>query len=357
MTSSPDTSPTFHMDEERWDAVLHKDGRADGAFYYSVASTGVFCRPSCPSRRPLRENVAFHNDVDSALKAGFRPCKRCRPEQAALRDRHAEAVLKACRLIESSETLPSLDELAQYAGMSQFHFHRIFKSVTGLTPKAYATSIRSQRTRTEVAAKRRVTDASYSAGFNSSSRFYAASSGILGMEPSSFRDGGAGSTIRFGVGECSLGAILVAATDKGICDIRLGDDPEPLVNALQERFPKAELIGGDASFEQWMAQVIAHIETPSLALNLPLDVRGTVFQQQVWQALREIPPGSTVSYTEIARRIGLPDAVRAVAGACAANTLAVAIPCHRVIRVDGALSGYRWGIERKRALLERESKK
>jgi len=214
MTSSPDARLTFRNDEERWDAVLRKDARADGAFYYSVATTGVFCRPSCPSRRPRRENVAFHGDVDSALKAGFRPCKRCRPDQAALRERHAEAVLKACRLIENAETLPSLDELAQCAGMSQFHFHRIFKSATGLTPKAYAAAIRSQRTRTEVAAKRSVTEASYSAGFNSSSRFYAASSDILGMEPRNFRDGGAGSTIRFGVGECSFGSILVAATEK-----------------------------------------------------------------------------------------------------------------------------------------------
>jgi AraC family transcriptional regulator of adaptative response/methylated-DNA-[protein]-cysteine methyltransferase len=350
----PQRSTSFSSDEDRWTAVLRRDAQADGAFYYSVSTTGVFCRPSCPSRHPRRENVSFHQDIESAVKAGFRPCKRCKPDQAALDERHAEAVLKACRLIENAEMLPSLHELAQCAGMSSFHFHRIFKSVTGVTPKGYAASLRSQRVRKQIIQSASITQASYDAGFNSGSRFYAATSEILGMKPSNFRTGGAGLKIRFGVGECSLGSILVAATEKGICSIQLGDAPEKLVHELQDLFPRAELIGGDTDFEQWMAHVIAHVESPGTAIDLPLDIRGTVFQQRVWKALREIPAGSTVSYAELARRLDMPDAARAVAGACAANMLAVAIPCHRVVRTDGSLSGYRWGIERKRALLDRE---
>jgi AraC family transcriptional regulator of adaptative response/methylated-DNA-[protein]-cysteine methyltransferase len=239
--------------------------------------------------------------------------------------------------------------------MSTFYFHRVFKTLTGVTPKDYATARRSQRVRKELSKSNTVTEAIYDAGFNSNGRFYANSSQTLGMTPTSFRSGGAGTTIRFAVGECSLGSVLVASSEKGVCAISLGDDPDALVRDLQDQFLKARLIGGDKKFERMVAQVIGFIEAPQTGLDLPLDVRGTAFQQKVWRALREIPAGSTVSYTEIAERIGAPKAVRAVAQACASNHIAVAIPCHRVLRHDGALSGYRWGVQRKRALLAREA--
>ncbi|HEY1495911.1 MAG TPA: methylated-DNA--[protein]-cysteine S-methyltransferase, partial [Candidatus Solibacter sp.] len=247
-----------------------------------------------------------------------------------------------------------LDELAASAGMSRFYFHRTFKAITGVTPKAYASARRAERVRTQLAASPTVTQAIYDAGFNSSGRFYAQSSEILGMTPGDFRAGGSRAAIRFAVAECSLGSIVVAATEKGVCAILMGDDPEELVRDLQDRFPRADLTGGDRAFESTVAKVLGFLEAPALGLDLPLDVRGTAFQQRVWQALRTIPAGATASYSEIAERIGSPKSVRAVAQACAANSLAVAIPCHRVVRHDGGLSGYRWGVERKRALLARE---
>jgi AraC family transcriptional regulator of adaptative response/methylated-DNA-[protein]-cysteine methyltransferase len=240
--------------------------------------------------------------------------------------------------------------------MSRFHFHRVFKAVTGVTPKAYAETHRGNRVREELAARDTVTQAIYGAGFNSGSRFYAASSGLLGMTPTEFRAGGSGNVIRFAVGECSLGAVLVAATDKGVCAIDLDDDPDRLVRGLQDRFPNARLVGGDAAFEQLVAKVVGFVDAPAQGLDLPLDIRGTAFQRRVWDAIRSIPAGSTASYAEIARRIGAPKAVRSVAQACASNALAVAIPCHRVVRTDGQLSGYRWGVARKRALLAREAR-
>lgn len=345
----------FCTDADRWAAVTRRDRSADGAFFYSVRTTGVYCRPSCGARLPRRENVRFHASCEEAERAGFRPCKRCRPKEAALAVRQAAAVEKACRLIETSDAIPSLAALAESAGMSRFHFHRVFKSATGVTPKAYAAAWRAQRLREELPRSSTVTEAIYSAGFNSSGRFYATSSRALGMSPRNFRGGGGGESVRFAVGECSLGSILVAATDKGVCAVQLGDDPEALVKDLQDRFPKARLTGGDRGFERWVAKVVGLIEAPALGLDLPLDVRGTAFQQRVWRALCKIPPGSTATYSEIARRIGAPKAGRAVASACASNAIAVAIPCHRVVRADGSLSGYRWGIARKRALLERES--
>ena len=345
----------FAGEEERWDAVVRRDPAADGEFYYSVRTTGVYCRPSCPSRRARRQNVGFHLTCEAAERAGFRPCKRCRPNEAGLVEQHAAAVARACRAIESAETAPALDELAAAAGMSRFYFHRIFKAVTGVTPKAYADARRAGRVRSQLPASRTVTEAIYDAGFNSSGRFYAQSAEILGMTPTDFRAGGTRASIRFAVGECSLGSILVAATGKGVCAILLGDDPDALVRDLQDRFPRAVLTGGDREFEETVGKVLSFVETPALGLDLPLDVRGTAFQQRVWQALRAIPAGSTASYSEIAGRIGTPKAVRAVAQACAANALAVAIPCHRVVRNDGGLSGYRWGVERKRALLDREA--
>ena len=349
--------PAYASDAERWAAVLRRDSNADGKFYYAVRTTGVYCRPSCPSRHALRENVSFHESCVAAEQAGFRPCKRCRPNEAGLAVRHGAAVAKACRLIETADELPDLATLANAAGMSPFHFHRLFKAATGVTPKAYAAAHRAQRVRENLPGSATVTDAIYDAGFNSAGRFYANSSATLGMTPAKFRAGGIGATIRFAVGECSLGSVLVAATDLGICAISLGDDPDALVRELQDNFPKAKLIGGDREFEQWMAKVIGFVEAPERGLDLPLDVQGTAFQQLVWQALRKIPAGSTASYTEVARRIGAPQSVRAVATACASNTIAVAIPCHRVVRTDGALSGYRWGVARKRELLAREAKR
>jgi len=271
-------------------------------------------------------------------------------------EQRAAKVAEACRLIEQTTETPSLKQLAAHVGLSVYHFHRVFKSTTGLTPKAYATAHRAGLVRDSLQQNGTVTEAIFKAGYNASSRFYEKSSQLLGMTPSRYRAGGADVNIRFALGECSLGTILVASSDKGVCAIALGDDPEVLVRELQDRFPKSNLIGGDAGFEQLVAKVVGFVEVPALGFDLPLDIRGTAFQQRVWRALSEIPVGSTVSYSELANRIGSPKAVRAVAGACAANALAVAIPCHRVVRNDGALSGYRWGVERKRVLLERESK-
>ena len=345
----------YASEAARWAAVTSRDAAADGVFFYSVRSTGVYCRPSCAARPAKRENVAFHASCAAAEAAGFRPCKRCKPDQPPLAEQRAALVALACRLIEAGEEMPDLDELARTVGMSRYHFQRVFKAVTGVTPRAYAQAQRAARVRTQLAKGGSVTEAIYDAGFNSSGRFYAQSDAVLGMRPSDYRAGGAGEEIRFAVGQCSLGAILVAATAKGVCAILMDDDPEALLHDLQDRFPKAKLVGGDAQFEQWMARVVGLIETPTQGADLPLDVRGTAFQQRVWEALRAIPPGSTASYAEIAARIGAPKAVRAVAQACAANALAVAIPCHRVVKSDGALSGYRWGVARKRELLDREA--
>jgi AraC family transcriptional regulator of adaptative response/methylated-DNA-[protein]-cysteine methyltransferase len=315
----------------------------------------VYCRPSCGARLPNRENVSFYSTRNEAERAGFRPCKRCRPDEAPLAERQAAAVAQACRLIQEADEMPSLDELAEVAGMSRFHFHRTFRTVTGLTPRAYAAAHRASRVRDQLARSPTVTDAIYGAGFNSNGRFYATSAKLLGMTPTEFRAGGSGTAIRFAVGECSLGSILVAASSKGICAIFLGDEPDELARTLQDSFPSAQLVGADAEFENWVATVVGFVEAPALGLDLPLDVRGTAFQQRVWQALSDIRSGSTATYRDIADKIGAPGSARAVAKACASNPLAVAIPCHRVVQIDGSLSGYRWGVERKRALLDREA--
>jgi AraC family transcriptional regulator of adaptative response/methylated-DNA-[protein]-cysteine methyltransferase len=341
--------------DPRWTSVVARDPGADGKFFYSVRTTGVYCRPSCAARPAKPENVEFHSTAAAAERGGFRPCKRCKPDQPALIERRAAQVAELCRLIENSEQTPSLQQLADHAGLSIYHLHRVFKAVTGLTPKAYAAAHRAKRVRAELGKSSTVTDAIYGAGYSSNGRFYEHSNQVLGMTPTKYRAGGADMEMRFAVGECSLGSILVAATDRGVCAILMGDDPNELAQDLQRRFPRANLIGADAAFEQLVAKVVGLVEKPRLGIELPLDVRGTAFQQRVWQALRDIPVGATASYAQIASSIGSPKSVRAVAQACAANALAVAIPCHRVVRNDGDLSGYRWGVERKRALLDREA--
>lgn len=346
-----------HLIEQdpRWAAIVARDAKADTLFVYGVKTTGVYCRPSSSARQPRPENVEFFDTPEQAEAAGYRPNKRAGGDQTRLAEQHALVAATACRQIEQAETPPSLEALAAEAGLSTFHFHRVFKSVTGLTPKGYARAHRSRKVREGLKEQHSVTDALYGAGFNSNSRFYESANQLLGMKPSDYKAGGTNSAIHFAVGECTLGAILVAQSKRGVCAILLGDDPDQLVRDLQDQFPKAELIGADPSFEQLIAQVVGFIEAPALGLDLPLDLRGTAFQERVWQALRDIPTGSTASYAQIAERIGMPKAFRAVAQACGANSLAVAIPCHRVVRSNGELSGYRWGVERKRQLLAREN--
>jgi AraC family transcriptional regulator of adaptative response/methylated-DNA-[protein]-cysteine methyltransferase len=340
--------------DPRWAAVVARDARADGTFYYSVRTTGVYCRPSCASRQPNPKNVRFHATREDAVRAGFRACRRCKPDQDPGDRAHAQRIAEICRLIETAEQAPNLASLARRAGFSPYHFHRLFKAATGVTPRAYAAAHRAKRIRQTLKRSNTVTEAMYDSGFNSSGRFYAQTDAMLGMTPKDFRAGGADAEIHFAVAECSLGSILVAQSARGVCAIHLGDDADALVRQLQDSFPQARLIGGDRAFERVVANVIGYIEAPGAGIDLPLDVRGTAFQQRVWQALRRIPAGSTATYAQIAARIGSPKSVRAVAQACAANTLAVAIPCHRVVRTDGSISGYRWGVERKRELLTRE---
>jgi len=340
--------------DPRWAAIIARDAKADTLFVYGVKTTGVYCRPSSASRLPRPQNIEFFDTPEQAEAAGYRPSKRASGDQTQLAAHHAQLVAAACRYIEQAETPPSLDEIAGLVGLSAFHFHRVFKAITGLTPKGYVSALRARKMRDGLMGEHSVTAALYDAGFNSNSRFYESADQLLGMTPTDYRAGGTNSEIRFAVGQCSLGAILVAQSQRGVCAILLGDDPDKLVRDLQDQFPQAQLVGADRNFEQLIAHVVGFIEAPALGLDLPLDLRGTAFQERVWRALREIPLGSTASYAQIAERIGAPKSFRAVAQACGANSLAVAIPCHRVVRSNGELSGYRWGVERKRQLLERE---
>ncbi len=343
------------MSDPRWLSVVGRNKEADGQFFYSVKTTGVYCRPSCAARLARPENVRFYTSTEAAEKAGFRACKRCKPSGLSLTEANAAKIEKVCRLIERSEETPSLEKLAKHAGMSTFHLHRTFKAITGLTPSDYGAAHRTKRVRETLGKSQSVTDAIYDAGFNSNSRFYESANEALGMTPTSFRAGGANTVIHFAIAECSLGSILVATSERGVCAVLMGDDPLLLVRDLQDQFPRADLVGDETGYEDMVAKVIGLIERPAVGLDLPLDIRGTAFQQRVWKALQQIPVGTTASYTDVARSIGMPKAVRAVAQACGANTLAVAIPCHRVVKNDGALSGYRWGVERKRALIDREA--
>ncbi len=355
MAISISNSQTAICDDPRWFSITSRDPKADGMFFYSVRTTGVYCRPSCAARLPRPENVAFHFSTAEAEQAGFRPCLRCKPEQLSLAQQHAARISAVCRHIEQALEELSLNDLAAFAGMSPSHLHRVFRTITGLTPKRYAAGHRAKAIQRQLPESRTITEAIYDVGYNSDSRFYASSNIMLGMTPSTFRAGGRGVEIHFAVGQSKLGSILVAQSDRGICAILLGDDPLKLIHELEDRFPRASLVGGDSRYEQLVAQVVGFVEAPATGLDLPLDIRGTAFQQRVWQALRALPVGSTATYTDVAKALGLPRSVRAVAQACAANALAVAIPCHRVIRSDGTLSGYRWGLERKKLLLAREA--
>ncbi|MBH3375096.1 bifunctional DNA-binding transcriptional regulator/O6-methylguanine-DNA methyltransferase Ada [Pseudomonas juntendi] len=342
--------------DQRWQAVEARDPAAVGHFVYAVRTTGIYCHPNCKSRLAKRGNVEFFDTPALAEAAGYRACKRCTAGAKPSAARHSQLVIRACRLIEASDPSPSLDQLAAQLAVSPYHLHRLFKAETGVTPKAYASAFRARRLRAHLEdARCSVTDAIYDAGYTSNSHFYASADQRLGMRPPQYRPGGAGATIHFALGQCYLGAILVAQSDKGICAILLGDDPETLLHELQDQFPKARLSGGDRGYEQLVAEVGGFVEAPALGLGLPLDVQGTAFQERVWQALREVPAGSRISYSDLAERIGAPKAVRAVALACAANRIAVAIPCHRVVRRDGDISGYRWGVARKQQLLTRET--
>lgn len=342
-------------DDPRWQLILDREKAADGRFWYSVSTTGIYCRPSCPSRAAKSENVTIHDSLEEARATGRRPCRRCNPEGSSTTEENAALAEAACRTMAAADGPVVLAQLANAAGLSPSHFHRMFKAAVGVTPRAYASALRATRVREDLRTAGSVTEAIYAAGFGSNGRFYEKSESLLGMTPGRYRAGGAEETLRFAIGQTTLGALLVASSDKGVASILLGDDPDELARDLQDRFPRAILVGGDEGYEQLVARVVGMIEAPGGAHDLPLDVRGTAFQQRVWAALRELPAGTTATYSEIARRIGSPSSTRAVAGACAANAIAVAIPCHRVVRNDGALSGYRWGVERKRTLIEREA--
>lgn len=343
------------QNDARWQAVVRRDGGAAAGFVYGVRTTGVYCRPGCASRLPRRENVRFFDASASAEQAGFRACKRCRPNAAPPEDAQAAAILQACQAIEQAEEAPALADLARAAGLSPSRFQRAFKQTVGVTPKQYAMEHRRNRVRGRLAEGAPVTAALYDAGYGSSSSFYQESTATLGMTPTAYRDGGQGTQVAFTTVQSHLGWVLVAATGRGVCAIQFGDDPEALKARLQARFPRAELRENDPELAGLAARTLAALRSPGQGLDLPLDIRGTAFQQRVWQALREIPAGSTFTYSQVAAAIGQPTAVRAVARACAANEIAVAIPCHRVKRSDGGLGGYRWGVERKQALLEGES--
>ncbi|MEC3910619.1 bifunctional DNA-binding transcriptional regulator/O6-methylguanine-DNA methyltransferase Ada [Sphingobium sp. CR2-8] len=343
-------APGMPDDDACWAAFVARDRAMDGRFVGCVATTGIYCKPSCAARHPRRENMTFLSDPAAARAAGFRACLRCHPDDVG-RDRLAVAA--AVAFIEGAEDTPRLDAIAAHAGYAPHHFHRLFKRETGLTPAAFARGVRAARLKDALAHDGRVTDAIYEAGYNAPSRAYADAQAHLGMTPSAWRDGGRGVTIRWRTVQSSLGPLLVAATHKGLCRISFGENEAD----LRARFPRADLTPADATLDMLAARVAALVDDPASGADLPTDIRGTAFQQAVWAALRAIPPGETRSYGDIAAAIGRPGAVRAAGTACGGNTLAVLIPCHRVVRGDGGLGGYAWGVDRKQALLAREKDK
>lgn len=350
-------SHLYATDEERWQALVEKDPGAEGKFFIAVRTTGIYCRPGCASRRPNRENVSFFESAAAAQAAGYRPCKRCQPERSAERSEQAERIIQACALIEQAETCPTLAELAGAVGLSPFHFQRLFHKTVGITPRQYFAQKRAERVRERLSSGERVTDALYNAGYGSSGHFYGQAKPTLGMKPAAFRSGAPGTDIWYTVQPCYLGWALIAATQVGICTIEFGDRPEDLEASLKARFPGAIYQEEDPQFTAWVREALAYIEQPVDGLRLPLDIQGTTFQRKVWAALQEIPAGQRASYIEIARRIGQPTASRAVAQACGANRLAVVVPCHRVVRENGELGGYKWGIARKQQILAREERR
>jgi len=347
----------FITEKEKWQAVQRRNSAAADFFFYAVRTTGIFCRPGCSSRLPRPENVEYFGSYEEAEKAGYRPCKRCAPQHPAANSEILQKIVQICRHIEESAIPPKLNELAAMAHLSEYHFHRLFKKMVGVTPKQYAATQRARRFRTHLLEENSVTEAIYSAGFSSSSGAYDKGRDQLAMQPRQYKNGGAGILIRYGVTSCSLGQVIVAATERGICAILFGDEDNSLRHQVQEQFPKATLVQAGPDFQQLLAEVVRVVDTPDSNCHLPLDIQGTAFQQRVWSILREIKPGETLTYSEVAMRMGTPRAVRAVAGACGANKLAVAIPCHRVIGKNGSLTGYRWGLERKEQLLKKEKKK
>ena len=350
-----ETSVEARDDVRRWEAVLARDAAADGAFVFAVRSTGIYCRPSCPSRRPRRDRVAFFSLPESAEQAGFRACKRCHPDMAEIRDPQVAIVQRVCRAIAANpEAPPTLASLGETVHLSPFHLQRTFKRVMGITPRQYADACRMDRLKGELRKGEAVSSALYGAGFGSASRLYERAPTQLGMTPAVYRRGGAGMRIQYTVVPCPLGRLLVAATERGICAITLGDDDAALAAGLTREYPAAAIARDATGLDTAVAAIVRHLAGQEPHLDLPLDVRATAFQWRVWEALRAIPYGSTRSYGEIARAIGQPSAARAVAQACASNRVALAIPCHRVVREDGEPGGYRWGVARKRAILARE---
>jgi AraC family transcriptional regulator of adaptative response/methylated-DNA-[protein]-cysteine methyltransferase len=351
--SHPPAKPRSARDDDaRWNAITHRLASADGQFLYAVTTTGIFCRPSCPSRLPLRANVELFDTSADAVRAGFRACKRCKPTEASPAAKLAALLVSACRLLERQEATQT-EEVAREVGLSTFYFSRLFKSHVGVTPQEYRRRALAERAKEGIAAAGSVTESIYEAGYSSSSRFYDGVGRELGMTPREARAGALGQSVGYAVRRCSLGRVLVAWTAKGVCDVRFGATEKELAGALRARFPRAAVAREEVP--AWVDEVVGAVEQPR-ALGIPLDVYGTAFQQRVWRELLRIPAGETRTYAEIARAIGAPSSARAVAQACASNNLAVVVPCHRVVRADGALSGYRWGTARKKALLQREGR-
>ena len=349
------TRKTRDIGEERWFMLQNRARAADAPFIYAVRTTGVYCRPGCASRLPNRRNVAFFDDAVQAKAAGYRACKRCRPDESEPADARVAAVREACRLLDAGGEAVPLHELAAAVKLSPAHFHRMFKRVTGVTPRAYAAMRRVRHAKTQLRSGASVTSAIYASGYAAPSRFYDDAAKMLGMTPTEYRNGAAGQAIQVAVTKASLGMVLIAATSKGVCAVEMGDDERQLFDLARRHFPQATFVEADERFQLWIAEIVALLDTPARGLTLPLDIQGTAFQRRVWDALRTVPAGATTTYAQLAAAIGQPQAVRAVARACAANKLAVAIPCHRVVRSDGNISGYRWGVERKQALLKQES--